>query len=114
MWLFGIARHVLENAERGQRRRWRLANTLREASAGTTAGAPADAGLEVRDAIARLEPELAELIRLVHWDGFTISEAAELFDVPASTARSRYHKAKLQLKDALSTEVRERNRTSIS
>lgn len=35
-------------------------------SAPSTSALPADHGLEVRDAIARLDPELAELVRLVH------------------------------------------------
>ena len=61
----------------------------------------ADDGAEVRDAIARLEPDLAELVRLVHWERFTIAEAAVVLGVPASTARGRYAKAKDALRAAL-------------
>ena len=29
---------------------------------------------------------MAELVRLVHWDGFTITDAAQVMGIPASTA----------------------------
>ena len=99
-WLFGIARNVLLNAERGSRRRHRLANRVRAAL--TVAESPAaDAGAEVRDALTRLEPDLAEIVRLVHWDGFTLADAAEIVGIPASTARGRYQRAKEELRVAL-------------
>ena len=105
MWLFGIARGTLQNHARGERRRWALADRVR-GSVGADATAPAaDTGSEVRDAIDRLEPDLAELVRLVHWDGFALVEAAELLGIPASTARGRYQRAKEQLRAALSVEV---------
>ena len=101
MWLFVTARHVLANAERSERRRWRLANRLRMMmGAPATASDPGE-GSEVRDAIARLAPERAELIRLVHWDGLSLAEAAEVMEIPASTARGRYQRAKQELRVAL-------------
>lgn len=105
MWLFGIARGTLLNHARGERRRWALADRIR-ASAGTDAASPAaDEGTEVRDAIARLDPDLAELVRLVHWDRLSLVEAAELLGIPSSTARSRYAKAKEELRSALGVEA---------
>lgn len=105
MWLFVTARNVLANAERSERRRWRLANRLRLMMLGSSAmpdaASDGSEGAEVRDAIARLSPELAELIRLVHWDGLTLVEAAEVMEIPASTARGRYQRAKQELRDAL-------------
>ena len=103
MWLFGVARGVVANALRGQIRRHRLADRLRAlAPTGPQAhSAPADRGLEVRDAIDHLDPELAELVRLVHWDGFSLNDAAHLLDTPPSTIRSRYARARDQLAAAL-------------
>lgn len=96
MWLFGIARGVIANALRGQVRRSRLADRLRAVTTGPQAqGAPADRGVEVRDAIDRLDPDLAEVVRLVHWDGFTLAEAADVLALSASTVRSRYARAEL-------------------
>lgn len=100
MWLFGIARNVLLHARRGTIRRSQLAERLR--STLSTRSAPgADRGVEIRDAIDRLDDDLAELVRLVHWDGFALVDAARLLGIPASTARGRYQRAKEALRDAL-------------
>lgn len=102
MWLFGIARGTLLNHARGERRRWALADRIRRETAPDAASPAADAGAEVRDAIARLEPDLGELVRLIHWERFSLAEAADLLRIPASTARGRYARAKDALRAALS------------
>lgn len=101
MWLFGIARNVLANAERAAQRRWKLADKLRAHL--TTAMPPDDdqRTIEVRDAVSRLTPELRELVGLIHWDGFSISDAAGIIGIPASTARTRYQVARKQLARSL-------------
>lgn len=102
MWLFGIARNILSDHARGERRRWRLADRIRSrTTAADATTAPVDTHYEVQDAVDRLPPELAELVRLVHWDGFSLADAAELTGVSASTARSRYQRARAQLRVAL-------------
>lgn len=111
MWMFGIAKGVAANAARGKVRRANLADRLRAVTAAPRAdgqavpGSPsapaADRGLDVRDAIGRLDPELAEVVRLVHWDGFALGEVAALEGIPASTVRSRYARAKRELAAAL-------------
>lgn len=104
MWLFGIARNVLKNADRGARRRLRLADRLRELRQDSDVTAPAaDTGSDVRDAIDRLAPELGELVRLVHWEGFSLVQSAEILAIPASTARGRYQRAKVELRQMLGT-----------
>lgn len=105
MWLFGIARGTLQNHARGARRRWALADRIRLHVQGETTAPPSDAGAEVRDAIERLDPDLAEVVRLVHWDGFSLTDAAELLGIPASTVRGRYQRAKSELRAALSVEA---------
>lgn len=105
MWLFGVARGTLLNHARGARRRWALADRIRLQVRETPSAPPADEGSEVRDAIDRLEPELAELVRLVHWERLSLADAAELIGIPASTARGRYQRAKEQLRAALSVEA---------
>lgn len=103
MWLFGIARNVLVNAERAAQRRWKLADKLRAHL--TTATPPDDdqRTIEVRDAVSRLTPELRELIGLIHWDGFNITDAAGIIGIPASTARTRYQTARQQLAQSLNS-----------
>lgn len=98
LWMFGVARNVVLNTVRGQRRQDLLAERLRETVDPIQAVDPSsDVDLDVRAALDRLAPELGEIVRLVHWDGFAVSEAARILDVPATTARSRYAKAKREL-----------------
>lgn len=101
MWLFGVARGVVMNYRRGERRRWALADRIRGNLRGGETSPPADENVEVIDAIARLKPDLAELVQLVHWERMTLAEAAVVVGIPASTARSRYQRAKDELRLAL-------------
>ena len=100
MWLFGIARNTILNVSRGERRRTRLAQRLQQ-SAGDLEAPDATEGTEIRDAIERLSPDLAEIIRAVHWDGFTLTEVSQYLGLPASTIRSRYARAKQVLATTL-------------
>lgn len=100
MWLFGLARGTLQNYSRGEQRRWALVDKLRSHMPPPTAPA-ADAGHEIRDAISRLKPELAEVVQLVHWEGFSLAQAAVVIGIPAATARARYARAKEDLRASL-------------
>jgi RNA polymerase sigma-70 factor (ECF subfamily) len=101
-WLFGIGRNTLLNHQRSERRRHRLADRVRHVLTTSEHAGAADEGLDVRDVINRLDPELAELIRLVHWEGFTLAQAAVILEIPASTVRNHYQRAKQELRNALS------------
>ncbi|MCJ1703730.1 MULTISPECIES: RNA polymerase sigma factor [unclassified Rathayibacter] len=103
LWLFGVARNVALNTSRTRRRQDLLAEKLRGiVDPIGVIGEPSDVVLDVRAALSKLTPELAEVVRLVHWEGFSLSEAAQILSVPPSTARSRYQKAKRELGDLLS------------
>jgi RNA polymerase sigma-70 factor (ECF subfamily) len=101
MWLFGIARNTLLNHARGERRRWALVDRIRGNSATEIVAPAADHGAEIRDAIARLDIDHRELVQLVHWERMTITQAAELLGISDSTARTRYARAKEELRTAL-------------
>lgn len=101
MWLFTIAANVLANHRRSVRRRTALADRLRDRlSVADVAPDTADQHA-VRDAVIRLHDAHRELVMLVHWDGFTLVEAAELLGLNPSTARGRYAAARAALKEAL-------------
>jgi RNA polymerase sigma-70 factor (ECF subfamily) len=102
MWLFTVAANVLANHHRSTRRRFALADRLRTQLHVAASEVP-DVAEEsaVRDAVLRLHVAQRELVMLVHWDGFTLVEAAELLGVNPSTARSRYAAARTALRDAL-------------
>lgn len=99
MWLFVIAANTLSNHRRTTSRRLELSTRLRHHVA-TTTPSPEDTQA-VRDAVLRLHQAQRELVMLIHWDGFTIVEAAEILGLNPSTARSRYAAARAVLRDAL-------------
>jgi RNA polymerase sigma-70 factor, ECF subfamily len=100
MWLFTAAAHTLANQRRSSRRRTALTERLRATMTAPTVPDHAEA-TSVRDAVLRLRDAQRELVMLVHWDGFTIVEAAELLGLNPSTARGRYAAAREALKQAL-------------
>ena len=104
-WLFGIAHKTLLNHRRGIQRHSRLADRLRTVLATTEPVPAADAGLDVRDAIDALDSRHAEIVRLVHWEGFTLAQVADILDQPASTVRNHYQQAKRHLRQALQASV---------
>jgi RNA polymerase sigma-70 factor (ECF subfamily) len=103
MWLFTIAANVLANHRRGAGRRQRLADRLR-AEITTQSRADDSERHAVRDAVLRLHESHRELVMLIHWDGMTVAQAAELIGLNPSTARTRYAAARSALREAL-TEV---------
>lgn len=105
MWLFTIAANVLANHQRSRRRRTALADRLREHLAVVRPDTDLAEAHAVRDAVLRLQDAQRELVMLIHWDGFTIVEAAQLLGLNASTARGRYAAARQVLRAALSDSV---------
>ncbi len=103
MWLYTIAANVLSNQNRSGRRRAALTDRLREHLSSVLAEPRADLAeqVAVRDAVARLPGEQGELVRLVHWDGLTLAQAAGVLGINPSTARSRYAAARHALRLAL-------------
>jgi RNA polymerase sigma-70 factor (ECF subfamily) len=102
MWLFTIAANVLSNHRRSTRRRGALTERLRRNLTPSSAPDVAEA-TAVRDAVRRLPKPQCDLVMLIHRDGFSITQAAELLDVNPSTARSRYAAARETLRASLST-----------
>lgn len=101
MWLFTIARNLLLNARRTTRRRLAATDRLRRELEQSRAGTDTADTLAVRDAVKQLPADLRELVELVHWDGFSLVEAARITGITASTARSRYAAAKGRMRRAL-------------
>ncbi|GEP27954.1 RNA polymerase sigma factor [Cryobacterium levicorallinum] len=102
-WLFTIARNTLLNARRATRRRLAATDRLRQELEQTSTGPDHDSSdtIDVRGAVTQLPKEQRELVELVHWDGFSIADAAQIMGVSDSTARSRYAAAKDRLRALL-------------
>lgn len=102
MWLFTIAANLLANHNRSKRRKLALADRLRDNIITATTRMDLSETNAVKDAVLRLHDAHRELVMLIHWDGFTILEAAQILGMNPSTARGRYSAARDVLRDALS------------
>lgn len=103
LWLFGVARHVLANQHRAERRRDRLAERLRRElpivlETGRPCGPETSAALA---ALTRLAPEDQEVLRLSSWEDLSPSEIARVLGISRVAARSRLHRARHRLRAAL-------------
>jgi RNA polymerase sigma-70 factor (ECF subfamily) len=99
MWAFGIARNMLRGHRRTSRRRSALADRLRAELVSVEPALPVDERvLDLRSAVDRLRPIDREIVRLVHWDGLSLVEVAELLGKREGTVRSRYHRARTALR----------------
>ncbi len=103
MWLYGVARRVMANQQRGERRRERLAAELgRElVAAAAMTGEPGPAGRSVADALSRLTPQDQEVLRLVAWEDLGPREIASVLGMTQVAARSRLHRARKRLRTQL-------------
>ena len=103
LWLFGTARHVLSNQRRGDHRRGALAERLREELDGMVAADHASDGTTalVRQAMRRLREDDREILALTCWEGLDPTQAATAMGIPPATARTRLHRARGRMRDAL-------------
>lgn len=106
MWCFGVARNIVREHHRALGRTDALTSALvaqLSTGAQTALSDPAERSerdersREVRAALNRLRPKPRELMILIHWDGFTLTEAARHLGLNESSARSRYSRARIEL-----------------
>ena len=104
LWLYGVAANVLRNQQRAARRRSALVRLLMNDPVARARELPVQPDERVRDAIDALPSELAELVRLHHWEGFALAEIATVLGIPAPTVRTRYRAARRRLRAHLGAE----------
>ena len=110
-WLFGVARNVLLNHRRGERRRERL-GTLLLSAVGEQHTDTADVVVDrdqhqVLIAAVRSLPEPdRELVTLVSWEGLSPAEAAVALQMNPVTARVRLHRARKRLRASMEEQTR--------
>jgi RNA polymerase sigma-70 factor (ECF subfamily) len=103
-WLYGVARRMLANRHRGDQRRRRLANRLRDELAAMPHLADPDrteTAATVRQALSALSDDDRELLRLTGWEGLSPTDVAIAMSMPAATVRSRLHRARKRLRAEL-------------
>jgi RNA polymerase sigma-70 factor (ECF subfamily) len=109
-WLYGAAWFVLANQRRGHRRAdrlsARLASDLEDLVADTTQTSADRAW--VGDALATLNDLDREVLTLTLWEGLSPAQVAVAMDVPAATVRTRLHRARRRVREALEASACER------
>jgi RNA polymerase sigma factor (sigma-70 family) len=100
LWLFGVARRVLANQQRGASRRAVLAERLRDELAARRPATPVD--LEyVRAAFDELPERDREVLALACWEGLTSEQISKVVGCTAIAARTRLHRARKRLAASL-------------
>jgi RNA polymerase sigma factor (sigma-70 family) len=108
-WLYGIASNVIARHGRAESRRYKMlaragADRVVDGHDEVVAGridALAVRGRLAR-ALARLPQQDRDVLLLVAWAGLSQQEAAVALDIPPGTARSRLHRARQAMRQALS------------
>ncbi|HXS62917.1 MAG TPA: sigma-70 family RNA polymerase sigma factor [Streptosporangiaceae bacterium] len=103
-WLYGVARRVLANAERTQRRTQRLAARAIQDLADETLADPALVVSErhrVLQALHRMPETEREALRLIGWEGLDLAGAALAMGCSRSAMAVRLHRARRRLESEL-------------
>lgn len=107
-WLYGVARNVLANQRRSEKRRTQLADRLAATLVHYEVDPPsfdeAEEFSRVAKVLNRLSPEDAEILRLASWEALSPSEIATVLDLSPGTARQRLHRARRRLRAQLDRE----------
>ncbi len=97
-WLYAVARNVLANHRRAERRRGRLTGRLHSESVPPSHPVDADEDVAwVAAAFARLNDDDRELLRLAAWEGLDPGEIATVLECSRNAARIRLHRARRRL-----------------
>ncbi|HEY3905259.1 MAG TPA: sigma-70 family RNA polymerase sigma factor [Streptosporangiaceae bacterium] len=103
-WLYGVARRVLANAERSQRRMHRLAARAIQDIADEAMADPALVVSErhrVLQAMHRMPEAEREAVRLIGWEGLDLAGAALAMGCSRSAMAMRLHRARRRLESEL-------------
>lgn len=104
-WLYGVARNVLANHRRGDRRRTKLAAKLAVLFEDAEIDPPSVEHIEELSGVGRalraLSDDDAEILLLASWEALSSTEIGHVLDLPPGTARQRLHRARRRLRAQL-------------
>jgi RNA polymerase sigma factor (sigma-70 family) len=95
LWLYGVARRMLANQQRGRRRHDRL--SARVLAARDEGFEPPPVAVEpspAAAAFARLRPDDREVLALLAWEGLDAGEIGSVLGCSRNAARIRIHRAR--------------------
>lgn len=101
LWLFGVARNVINNSRRRRRRQARLGERLRSQFIETASQIePIDTDLAraIRTALGRLKPVEREIILLATGEHLAPAEIATVLDLNPSTVRTHLQRARAKIR----------------
>ena len=96
LWLYGVARRVLANVARGQRRRARLTSALGDLQRREQPGAHRPDS-PLLDALAALRPDDRDVLLLIAWEGLDARAAGTVLGCSAHAVHTRLHRARARL-----------------
>lgn len=101
-WLLGVARRVLANQDRSERRRVALGERLRSELTAARYGREPSAGLRDAAVAFRSLPEAdREILALAGWEGLDAGQIAVVLGCSRNAARIRLHRARRRFADRL-------------
>lgn len=102
-WLYGVARRVLANHRRGDRRRGQLGDRLRRELAATLPDVSDEVvqRADVTAAMDRLSARDQEVLQLHLWEGLEPREIADVLGLTTVVVRPRLSRARARLRDLL-------------
>lgn len=104
-WLLGVARRVLANQRRGQRRRlaltWRVGADVATPRHSLVTRLGEDADSPTMTALRRLAPADQELLRLVAWEELDHAQIAVMLDISPNAVAIRLHRARRRFRAIL-------------
>jgi RNA polymerase sigma-70 factor, ECF subfamily len=101
LWLIGIARRVLANQARGQRRWTRLLLRVAAQTDPSPRHDRYEEGGDLGSAMAELSAVDQEVLRLAYWDDLSRREIATVLDLAVNTVDTRLHRARERLRRRL-------------
>jgi RNA polymerase sigma factor (sigma-70 family) len=108
-WLLGVARNVIANRHRSERRITALHARIADTDRAPVTDPPGpddllDRGDLVVRALARLPERDRELLMLVAWEGLEPAQLARVLGISRGTANVRLHRARRRLATALAAD----------
>jgi RNA polymerase sigma-70 factor (ECF subfamily) len=98
LWLYGVARNVLANHYRGERRRTALADRLRAELSGSYQPPQYHGEFAmIAAALGRLPEDQRELLALNAWEGLDYGQLATVLGCSRNAVRIRLHRARARL-----------------
>jgi RNA polymerase sigma factor (sigma-70 family) len=101
LWLYGVARRVVLDHQRRDKRRLRLQSQLQQEASSETVANSDGSRLRVQAAMEKLRPADREVLQLIIWDGLSHGEAAQVLGITSNAVALRLHKARSRLRRIL-------------